>query len=413
VAHRFRFIVSLAVVAALAGYGYVRWAGHKEAGPPVAVAASRDAGVAVTTAIASQVTFPIRRRSIGVIESPAQVTIKSRIDSQIVEQHVSDGQIVRKGDLLFSLDDREVRANIARDQATLEKDRATSAKANADLSRTRQLIARNAAAQATLDAAVADAKAAEATIAADQATLEADQLRLTFTRITAPITGRLGTIRVTPGNLVSANDASGAGLVTITQVRPVRVAFSMPERDLELLRKAYWRKPPAEKAAVRVFAPGSDKMLAEGKLDFIDSSVETASGTITAKATFPNERYRLVPGQYVDVEIDLDSVPNVVTIPAIAMQTGQNGPFVFTVMPDKTVEIRPITLLGSEGDRIAIETGVSSGDHVVIEGQLRLDKGTKVVESVRQEETAMQPPPRTYAETTLKSAVEPVAERQQ
>src|SRR5690606_10243823 len=112
-----------------------------------------------------------------------------------------------------------------------------------------------------------------------------------------------------------------------------------------------------------------------GKLDFIDSSVETASGTITAKATFPNERYRLVPGQYVDVEIDLDSMPNVVTIPAIAMQTGQTGPFVFTVMPDKTVDIRPITLLGSEGDRIAIETGVSSGDHVVIEGQLRLDKG--------------------------------------
>jgi multidrug efflux system membrane fusion protein len=408
VAHRFRLVASLAIVAALAGYGYWRWNGVGAGSPAAAVAVSQAAGVAVTTAIASEGTFPIRRRTIGVIESPAQVTIKSRIDSQIVEQHVTDGQIVRKGDLLFSLDDREVLANIARDKAALEKDRATFAKAEADLNRVRQLIARNAAAQVTLDAAVADAKAAEATIAGDQAALDADQLRLTFTRITAPISGRLGTVRVTPGNLVSANDSSGAGLVTITQVRPVRVAFSVPERDLELLRKAYWRKPPAEKAAVRVFAPGSDKVLAEGKLDFIDSSVETASGTITAKATFPNERYRLVPGQYVDVEIDLDSMPNVVTIPTIAMQTGQTGPFVFTVMPDKTVDIRPITLLGSEGDRIAIETGVSSGDHVVVEGQLRLDKGTKVVESVRQEETAMQVPQRVYAGTAAKA----VAERQ-
>lgn len=339
--------------------------------------------IAVTTVVAQEANFPVRRRSIGVIESPATVTVKSRIDSQIVEQHVTDGQIVRKGDLLFTLDDREIRATLARNEAIVERDKASAAKAAADLGRTQQLLERNATSRAQLDTATAEAKAAEATVASGEATLTNDRLQLSYTKIPAPIGGRLGTIRVTPGNLVSANDAAGAGLVTITQVRPIRVSFTLPERDLGLVRNAYWRKAPAPKAVVQVYQPGSSEPLAAGALDFLDSSVDTASGTIIARATFPNENFRLVPGQYVDITIELDTKPDVTTVPTVAVQTGQEGPFVFVVKEDNTVEVRPVTLVGAEGDRTALASGLKPGEHVVVEGQLRLGQGTRVAETVR------------------------------
>ncbi|ODA66049.1 Multidrug resistance protein MdtA precursor [Methyloligella halotolerans] len=198
--------------------------------------------IAVSTVIAEKADFPIRRRSIGVMESPAVVIIRSRIDSQILEQHVKDGQIVRTGDLLFSLDDREVKAALARAEATLEKDLANKARADLDLNRMKQLLERNAAAKQQLDQATADAKAAAATVASDRAQVDTEKLRLSYTEIRAPISGRIGSVRVTPGNLVSANDMSGTGLVTITQVRPIRVSFTVPEKDLALVRNAYWRK---------------------------------------------------------------------------------------------------------------------------------------------------------------------------
>lgn len=331
--------------------------------------------IAVTTARAKQADFPIRRRSIGVIESPASVTVKSRIDSVILTQHVHDGQMVRKGDLLFTLDDKEIRAVMARDEATLAKDRAGQAKTAADLNRMQQLLEKNAAARAQVETAAAEAKAAEATVAADQAVLTADRLKLSYTTIEAPIEGRIGAVRVTPGNLVGANDISGAGLLTITQVKPVRVSFTLPERDLGLLRQARGRKRPGE---VRAYRPSTTQPLAEGALDFIDSAVDTASGTITAKATFANADLTLWPGQYVDVEIDLDVKPDVTIVPTIAVQAGQNGSFVFVVKPDKTVAIRPVALIGAEGTETALESGLEPGEPVVVEGQLRLIPGARV-----------------------------------
>jgi multidrug efflux system membrane fusion protein len=328
------------------------------------------------TAPAQVEDFPIRRRTIGIAESPATVVVKSRIESQVLEQHVKDGQLVAKGDLLFTLDDREVQAAIARDEAQLSKDRATVVRTAADEQRYRQLSASNAGSRQQLDQAIADHQIALATVAADEAQLRADQIRLGYTKVEAPIAGRIGAVRVTPGNLVSANDA--AGLVTITQIRPIRVAFTLAERDLAALRKASLSLVPVD---VRVYAPGVAEALATGALDFVDSAVDTASGTIAAKALFGNETLELWPGMYLDVEIDLDSRPGTVMIPTVAIQSGQQGPFVFVAKPDGRAEMRKVELVGNAGTRAALMSGVNDGERVIVEGQMRLTDGTRIAEA--------------------------------
>jgi multidrug efflux system membrane fusion protein len=337
--------------------------------------AARAGGTPVTTAVAKEEDFAIRRRTIGVLESPATVVVKSRLESQVTQQHIRDGQLVNEGDLLFTLDDREVKATIARDQAQIEKDQATADRTQLDLDRYQRLSGTNAVARQQVDQAIADHKVALATVDADKAQLNTDNLQLDYATIRAPISGRIGAIRVTPGNLISVNDASG--LVTITQVRPIRVSFSLPERDLDLLREASAKQPPA---VVRVYAAGESRPLATGELDFVDSMVDTTSGTIAAKAQFDNEDFKLWPGGYVDVEIDLDVRPKTVLVPTVAIQSGQNGPFVFTMKDGQTVAMRMIELAGTEGDRTALASGVQGGEKVVVEGQMSLTNGARVAE---------------------------------
>ena len=332
--------------------------------------------VPVITAQAEAEDFKIRRRTIGIMESPAIVVVRARIDSQVLEQHVLDGQLVRKGDLLFTLDDREIQALIARDQAQLAKDNAALAQAQGELGRKQELIEKKVAPEQQLDQAVAAYKAAQQTVEADEAVLQADRLKLGYAKLEAPITGRVGAIRVTPGNLVGVNDT--AGLVTITQIKPIRAGFTLAERDLAALRKVFARSPPAE---VRVYVPGEDKLLATGTLDFVDSSVDFSSGTIAAKAKFANDKLELWPGMYVDVEVDLDVRPNTIMVPAVAIQSGQNGPFVFVTKNDQTVEMRNVELAGVEGNRLAIAKGVLAGERVVVEGQMRLTNGARVTET--------------------------------
>ena len=354
--------------------------------------------IPVKTVAAEQGAFPVRRRSIGLLESPAVVVVRSRIDSQMLEKHVTDGQLVREGDLLFTLDDRELRATIARNEAQLAKDEAARDRANADLKRTEELLSRNVATRQLLDEKIAEAKAAEATIAADKAQLESDRVRLGYTKIVAPITGRIGAIRVTPGNLVSSSDSQG--LVTITQIKPIRVSFTLPERDLGALRAAIRRKEPP---VVRVYAAGNSQPLATGQLDFVDSSVDPATGTIMAKATFDNEDYTLWPGMYVDVEIDLDIRPDTVSIPTVALQTSQKGPFVFVARPDGTAELRQVETGGLVGDRSAIRSGLAPGERVVIEGQLRLADGARIRDAAQPGDA---PGPQAPAPASEKSAAQ-------
>lgn len=372
-------LVSMLVLAAVAGgVWYTRFrapegehAGARGRGPATMA-------VAVVSAAAVQSDFPVRKHAIGFVETPASVTVKSRIDSQIVLQQVKDGQFVKAGDLLFVLDDRDIKAQIARDEAQLAKDEATHTRNLADLERYRQLFSRSVGTQTQVDQATADEKISAASIQADHATLDADRLKLSYTRITAPIEGRVGAVMVTPGNLVSANsNNSSTGLLTITQMKPLRVTFALPESDLPTLQKAL---AASEAVPVTARVPGSERPPTDGRLNFVDSTVDMSSGTITAKAAFANEDLSLWPGQYVDVEIIPQVLQNVVLVPTVAVQTGQKGPYLYVVKADSTVDLRQIRVALSDGDRTAISEGVAPGEKVVVDGQMRLKQGAKVRE---------------------------------
>jgi membrane fusion protein, multidrug efflux system len=375
-----RIIKPLALAAVLAATGL---AAYHFYGPNRAAVTGKQRGgagtgiasVPITTAPVQVEDFAIRSRTIGILETLATVIVKSRIESQVTEQHVKDGQFVKKGDLLFTLDDREVRATIGRDEAQLQKDQATLERTAADLERYQRLIQSNAAARQQLDQAIADHKSAQATVEADQAQLRTDNLRLGYTKIEAPIDGRVGAVRVTPGNLISVNDSTG--LLTITQIAPIRVAFTLPERDFAALRNALTKSVPA---AVRVYTPGANDALATGQLDFVDSSVDSNSGTIAAKAVFANESLELWPGMYVDVEVDLDVRPKTALIPAVAIQSSQRGPFVFVANTDQRAEMRVVQVIAIDGNRAALRIGVKEGERVIVEGQMRLVDGARVTE---------------------------------
>jgi len=335
--------------------------------------------VSVVAASASTADFPIRRYAIGFVSSPAVANVSARISSQVVSIAVKDGQMVKAGDLLFSLDDRALKAQVERDRATLAKDQAMQVSAEADLQRAKDLAARGAGTTQAYDQALAAEKSAEATVAADQAQLDADTVQLGFATITAPISGRLGVINVTIGDLVGASNGgtSTTALVTITQVDPLWVSFNLPESDLALLQKALVAR---EGAAVTLYRDGDPQPIGKGTLDFLDSSVDTASGTIMARASVPNPDLTLWPGQYVDIVLDAGAMPQMTSVPTVAVQSGQKGPFVYVIKPDNTVELRQVAVALTEGERSAISSGLTSGERVVVEGQTRLTNGTPVRE---------------------------------
>jgi len=330
--------------------------------------------IAVKVVEVTQASMPVRRRTIGWVEPIATVAIKSRINSVITEQRATDGQFVKQGDVLFVLDDRDAKAAIARDEATMAQHQAEVDRAHADLARTKTLVAKQTASKQTLDQALADAQAAEAAVAADRAILQADKLTLSYTTIVAPISGRLGAVAVTPGNLVAEN--GDVALVTITQMQPIRVSFTLPDRDIDALRTALAQYPPAP---VRVFVKGEKASRATGNLSFIDSPVDAASGTITAKAEFTNDNLALWPGQYFDVEVELGIQAQASIIPSVALQVGQNGLFVFVITPDNKAEMRNVTVSGSNGDKSAVSMGLQPGERVVVDGQHQLSPGARVM----------------------------------
>ncbi len=381
---RTRSLLFICSILALAG-GVIAWSHYQRSVPVTAEAAqaARDPaqaasdnrpGIAVKLAEVTQGTMPIRRRTIGWVEPIATVAVRSRVDSVIVEQLATDGQFVKEGDVLFRLDDDQIKAAIARGEATQAREEALLARARADLERMRNLVAKNTASRQQLDQAMADAKSAEASVAAQAADVRLERILLTYTIIKAPISGRLGAVGVTPGNMVQ--ESSTTPLVTITQMQPIRVTFTLPDRDLDALRAALRNPNPA---VVRVFAKGTKEARATGYLNFIDSAIDTTSGTITAKAEFANENLTLWPGQYYDVEVELGMQPATTIIPTVALQVGQGGLFVFVVTPDNQAEMRTVTVAGSDGEMSAISSGLQPGEQVVVDGQHQLSPGMRVM----------------------------------
>ena len=381
-----RAVASLLVIGVLAGAWYWRADGVHLAqslgfADKTATAAKprREKGggdaVSVTVAEAKTVDLPIRLKSIGWVEPISTVAVKPRVQSQLLKQYFKEGEMVKQGALLFSLDDRELRATVEKDQATLQKDIALHTRSFNDLNRDKQLLSRNAGTQQAVDQATADEASASATILADRAAFDTDNLHLSFAKIYAPISGRIGVVNVTPGNLVNASD-SGTGLVTITQMQPVRVGFALPERELQQLQSALAN---GAKPVVRMSPNGESGKEIQGVLTFIDSSVDLPTGTISAKATFANQDLSLWPGRYGAVDVQVGSHQNAVVAPSVAVQTGQNGNYVFLLNPDRSsVTQRPVKIGEVSSGMTEIRSGLSGGDKVVVEGQLRLSNGTKV-----------------------------------
>ncbi|MET2826157.1 efflux RND transporter periplasmic adaptor subunit [Mesorhizobium shangrilense] len=344
-----------------------------------AAAANGAHSTSIVSATASTADFPIRRYAIGFVSSPAVVSINPRVSSQVVSIAVKDGQMVKTGDILFTLDDRALKAQLAKDQATLAKDQALLASSQSDLARAKDLVAKQAGTQQTYDQAVAAQKAAAATVDADKATIDADTIQLGYATISAPISGKLGVVNTAIGNLVNTGNGSSTStpLVTITQMDPLQVNFNLPESDLALLHKALVQP---QEGAVTLTKDGDPTPVGKGTLDFVDSSVDTASGTIATRASLPNPNLTLWPGQYVNVTVNAGTMPQMTSIPTVAVQPSQKGPFVYVVKPDNTVEMRPVQVALTAGDNSAVSQGLKSGERVVVEGQTKLKNGAAVHE---------------------------------
>jgi membrane fusion protein, multidrug efflux system len=360
------------------------------AGPPT---------VPVSATKAVEEAVPTELRVVGTVEASAIVQVKSQIAGELVSVNFTEGQNVSKGDLLFRIDPRPYQDALAQSQAAVERDKAQIAQAEATLERDKaqaQYAATDAALQAELskggltsksqfdqsrtnaDVAKASALATQATIdsakaalRADDAAVETAKLNLSYCDIQAPISGRTGNLLVHAGNLVKVNDVA---LVVIHQISPIFVDFSVPEQHLAAIR----RLSAQHRLVVQVYSQDDPGRTAAGYLSVIDNTVDSTTGTIHLKATFENRDGMLWPGQFVTSVLTLDTIRNATVIPAVAVQNGQQGSFVFQVKPDHTAAIKPVTVGRAFGDQVVIEKGVEPGDLIVTDGTLVLFPGAMV-----------------------------------
>jgi len=385
----FYLVVLLAIAAAFYVYAYPRLAGTGKADAQQTASTGGKGNayaVSIVSAVAKTETLPITNSAVGYMEPVQTVAVKARANGTVIQTNVVEGQTVKAGDILFKLDDSAQQAIIAKDQAQIAKDQANAKAAQATLERDQDLIKKQVIPQSTLDADAAAADAAKATVTVDQAQLKSDQVALAYMTITAPIAGRVGTVNTSIGNVVSATDTSTTGLVTITPLDPLRVSFSVPESALDSFRSS---TAGGKAVPVSIRAPDDTTDRAKGLVSFIDSSVDTASGTIVIKADVDNAAQKLWPGQYVTAITQLGSYDNVVTVPLVAVQESDTGPYVWLAGPDGKAKKQPVAVTASIGDRAIIGKGVKAGDHVVTEGQLRLANGSAIKETVAKDTTSV------------------------
>ncbi len=321
--------------------------------------------------------LPLIERTSATIQASAVVSINARITSQVKEVPVSDGAMVKAGDILVVLDDRALQATLAKDQATLAKNQATLVNARLQMDRAKSLAAKNVGPLADADAAVAAEKAAEQVVQADLAQIDADKLQIEFTTIRAPFAGKLGTVNVVPGALVSAtpsNASQQTSLMTITQMQPVKVNFRLPEKALQDILPRY----NAGSTILVTARAANDDVLDTGPLNFIDSAVDSTTGTISMSALLKNERLALWPGQHVEVDVQYGTLTGALTVPVVAVQQGQQGSFVWRVDEQSKVSPAIVKVSRYEGGFAAISDGLAAGDKVVIEGQAKMNTGTEV-----------------------------------
>lgn len=327
----------------------------------------------VTVAKVVRKTLPVRINAIGNVEAYSTIDVKSQIGGQLVKVHFREGQDVKKGQLLFTIDPRPYEAQVKQAEATLAKDTAQMEYAREESRRYQELVKKGYVAKDQYDQFRANAAALDATVKADKAQLDNAKLQLTYCYIYSPITGRTGAILSNEGNVIKAN--ADTGMVTIQQVQPIYVDFSVPEQYLSLIKK-YMAKGRLE---VQARPDQKDGGAEKGLLTFVDNSVDASTGTIKLKGTFENRDRRLWPGQFTRVALTLTEEPNALIIPSSAVNTGQDGNYVFVVNNDHTVKQQHVKVERTFHDESIIEEGLKAGETVVTDGQLRLGPGAKVL----------------------------------
>jgi membrane fusion protein, multidrug efflux system len=328
--------------------------------------------VPVTIADVVQKTVPVQVRVIGNVEAYSTVGVKPQVTGEIVGVHFTEGQDVKKGQLLFVFDPRPFEADLLRAQANLAQDEAKLQNAEVEAQRYTRLVEAGVVAKEQAEQIQTNHAALVATVKADRAQVEYARVQLVYTKIYSPIDGRTGNLMMHLGNVVKANPDNP--MVTINQVNPIYVTFAVPQQTLPEIKRAMTKG----KLKVTATIQGQEDRPEVGTLTFVDNSVDLSTGTIKLKGTFTNSNRRLWPGQYVNVALTLTEESNAIVVPTQAIQTGQAGSYVFVIKPDLTAESRVVKVERNVDNQAVIESGLAAGEKVVTDGQIRLVPGAKV-----------------------------------
>ncbi|MDB6139276.1 MAG: efflux transporter, family, subunit [Verrucomicrobiaceae bacterium] len=316
--------------------------------------------------------------ALGTVTSLNNVVIKSRVDGQLLSMNFSEGQMVEKDTLLAEIDPRPYEVQLDQAKGQMARDQAQLENAQLDLKRYQKLMAEDSIAQQQLDTQASLVRQYQSAVASDQSQVDSAQLNLIYTRITAPITGKLGLRQVDPGNIVHAGDANG--LVTIAQIQPIGILFSIPQERVPTVEN-HLRK--GEVVPVEVWDGNKKFKLASGKLLTTDNQIDVTTSTLRLKAEMPNADFKLFPNQFVNVRLLVDTTVDALVVPTAAIQRGAKGTFVYTVKEDQTVDLKLVKLGVDDGERTAIREGLAEGEKVVVDGTDRIRAGSKVESSVR------------------------------
>ena len=330
-------------------------------------------GIPVSVAPARKVDVGVYISGLGSVIPLSTVNVKSRVDGQLIEVHFLEGQSVNRGDLLATIDPRPFQVQLTQAEGQMARDQELLKNARLDHQRYKQLWEQDSIPKQQLDTQEALVRQYEGAVKIDQGQIDSANLQLTYSRITEPVSGRVGLRQVDPGNIVHASDANG--LVVITQLQPISVVFPIPEDNLPQVLD---RLKSGARLQVEAYDREQKQKLATGTLLTLDNQIDPTTGTVKLKAVFPNRNQELFPNQFVNVRLLVEVKRAAVVVPSAAIQRGQQGPFVYLVKPERTVSVQPVTLGVTQGDDTAITTGLESGDSVVVVGSEGLRDGSKV-----------------------------------
>ena len=330
-------------------------------------------GVPVVVAPVRAADLNVYLTALGSITPLNIVTVKSRVDGQLMKTHFTEGQMVQAGDLLAEIDPRPFQAQLTQAEGQLARDQANLANARLDLERYRRLAEQEMIARQQLDTQQMVVNQAEAAIKMNAGSIDAIKVQLAYTRITAPITGRVGLRLVDPGNVIKASDAGG--LVVIAQLEPIALVFSVPEDSLPPVLRRFRQGTPVP---VDAYDREGRTKIASGTLAAIDNQIDPTTGTVRLKAAFANKDGGLYPNQFVNARVLVDVLHDALLAPAEAIQRGPQGPFVYAVSAEKTVQRRPVQTGPAEGGNVAIKSGVAAGDALIVDGAEKVQDGARV-----------------------------------